>query len=295
MMATSVTVLAIGPAVSWLAAIGMMPFWDTSPTVGLSPTMLLFPAGEVIEPSVSVPIAAAHRLAAAPTAEPLLEPEGSASSTYGLRVKPPRPLQPLRGGKSALPPRKLAHSERFALPRITAPAWRSRAMILASAGTFDPSSANEPAVVSMRSAVATLSFTRIGMPCSGPRTRPRRRSSSSSCASWRAAGLVWRTAWSCGFSRSIRLRYQRVRSRLFVAPLAMACWRSVMVASDHPSSSATSAAEARRSHHGAATTRPAAAAPAPALRKCRRLQLRGAPGTRSVWSIRRSLRAVRSP
>jgi hypothetical protein len=66
--------------VSWLAAIGMMPRCETSPTVGFSPTMLLLPAGLVIEPSVSVPMAAVHRFAAVAAADPLLDPDGSASS-----------------------------------------------------------------------------------------------------------------------------------------------------------------------------------------------------------------------
>jgi hypothetical protein len=41
----------------------------------LSPTTRLLPDGETIDPSVSVPTAAAQRLAAAPTAEPELEPD----------------------------------------------------------------------------------------------------------------------------------------------------------------------------------------------------------------------------
>ena len=77
MIAASVTVRAIGPAVSWLWAIGTMPSWATSPTVGLSPTIALLPAGQTIEPSVSVPTAIAHRLAAGATAEPELDPHGS--------------------------------------------------------------------------------------------------------------------------------------------------------------------------------------------------------------------------
>ena len=96
MIAASVTVRTIGPAVSWLWAIGMIPAWATSPTVGLSPTIALLPAGQTIEPSVSVPTAIAHRLAAAATADPELEPQGSSARPYGLRVKPPRALQPLR-------------------------------------------------------------------------------------------------------------------------------------------------------------------------------------------------------
>ena len=55
----------------------MIPSWATSPTVGLSPTIALLADGQTIEPSVSVPIATAHRFAAAATAEPELEPHGS--------------------------------------------------------------------------------------------------------------------------------------------------------------------------------------------------------------------------
>ena len=71
---------AIGPAVSWLCEIGMMPARLTSPTVGLMPTMPQCDDGQTIEPSVSVPIAAAQRLAAAATPEPELEPHGLRSS-----------------------------------------------------------------------------------------------------------------------------------------------------------------------------------------------------------------------
>ena len=61
----SVTVRAIGPAVSWLCAIGTMPLRLTSPSVGLMPTSELLFDGETIDPSVSVPTAAAQRFAAA--------------------------------------------------------------------------------------------------------------------------------------------------------------------------------------------------------------------------------------
>ena len=85
-----------------------------------------------------------------------------------MRHWPPRPDQPLDDGRA----RKFAHSLRLVLPRSTAPASRSaRATVESRAGT-DPSSASEPAVVVMRSAVSMLSLSRIGMPWSGPRTRP---------------------------------------------------------------------------------------------------------------------------
>ena len=50
-----------------------MPARLTSPTVGLSPTMPQCEAGDTIEPSVSVPIAKAQRLADTP------EPDGNGS------------------------------------------------------------------------------------------------------------------------------------------------------------------------------------------------------------------------
>src|SRR5437764_13368104 len=166
--ATSVTVRQIGPAVSWLWAIGMIPSCDRSPSVGLRPTTRLLPDGQTTDPSVSVPTAAAHRFAADATADPELDPHGSKLRRYGSRVKPPRALQPLNGAK----PRKFAHSERFALPRITAPAARKRFTTTESEGTMLPTSASDPAVVCILSAVARLSFTRTGMPCNGPRSCP---------------------------------------------------------------------------------------------------------------------------
>ena len=117
------TVRAMGPAVSCVCEIGMMPARLTSPTVGLIPTMPPTCDGLMIDPSVSVPIATAARLAATATAEPELDPLGFLSSAYGLRVSPPRALHPLVACES----RMFAHSLRFVLPRRTAPASRRRA------------------------------------------------------------------------------------------------------------------------------------------------------------------------
>src|ERR1700712_4462845 len=111
----------MGPAVSCVCEIGMIPERLTRPTVGLRPTMPQRVAGEMMEPSVSVPMATAQRLAATATADPELDPEGWRSRAEGLRVRPPRALQPLVEGEA----RKLAHSLRFVLARITAPAARS--------------------------------------------------------------------------------------------------------------------------------------------------------------------------
>src|SRR5262245_11521325 len=100
---------------------GITPARLIKPTVGFSPTIPHIEDGEMIEPSVSVPTAAAQRLAATATADPELDPDGFRSSTYGFRVCPPRPLQPLIERE----PRKFAHSLRFVLPRMTAPALRN--------------------------------------------------------------------------------------------------------------------------------------------------------------------------
>ena len=111
------TFRAIGPDVSCCAESGTIPVRLAIPRLGLMPTRPLAPAGQTIEPSVSVPIVTVARFAAATTPEPELEPHGLRSSAYGLCVWPPTPLQPLDDWK----PRKFAHSERFALPRTIAP------------------------------------------------------------------------------------------------------------------------------------------------------------------------------
>src|SRR5262245_50961785 len=99
----------MGPAVSCVCEMGMIPARLTSPTVGLIPTMPFVVAGQTIEPSVSVPIATAQRFAATATPDPELEPQGFRSSAYGFRVCPPRALQPLEDWLE----RMFAHSLRF--------------------------------------------------------------------------------------------------------------------------------------------------------------------------------------
>src|SRR5687767_8729746 len=100
---------------------GMIPLLEIRPSVGLIPTTPLFTAGQMIEPFVSVPTAAAARLAETATPEPELDPHGFWSRKCGLLVCPPRADQPLID----LVERKFAHSLRFVFPRITAPAFRS--------------------------------------------------------------------------------------------------------------------------------------------------------------------------
>jgi hypothetical protein len=60
---------------------GIIPDRLSNPTVGLMPTTPLMDEGQAIEPLVSVPIAAAHKLAATATPDPELDPQGFRSST----------------------------------------------------------------------------------------------------------------------------------------------------------------------------------------------------------------------
>src|SRR5438132_10724100 len=139
---------------------GTIPVCGIRPNVGLIPTTPQAEDGQTTEPSVSVPMPAAARFAAIAAPVPLLEPHGLRSSTYGLRVWPPRPLQPL----VECVDRKFAHSLRFVLPMITAPASRSRCPTNESFDAIESARARDPADVCIRSAVSMLSLIRIGIP-----------------------------------------------------------------------------------------------------------------------------------
>ena len=78
--AASRTVLVIGPGVSWLWLIGTTCVRLTSPSVGLRPTSPLIEAGQITDPSVSVPSAAAAKLAATAAPDPDDEPQAVRSS-----------------------------------------------------------------------------------------------------------------------------------------------------------------------------------------------------------------------
>src|SRR5690348_11502375 len=116
----------------------MIPARLISPRVGLIPTMPFMEEGQTIDPSVSVPIPSAARFAEMPTPVPELEPHGLRSSAYGFLVCPPRPLHPLVEWLD----RKLAHSLKLVLPRITAPADRNRSATQASRFAGVPSRAS---------------------------------------------------------------------------------------------------------------------------------------------------------
>jgi len=208
----------------------MMPLRLTSPTVGLIPTSPFMFAGEMIEPSVSVPTATAARLAAIAAPEPALEPLVLRSSAYGLRVSPPRPLHP----DVERIERMFAHSDRLVLPRITAPASRNLVTIVASRGGFTPTSASDPAVVCMPSAVVMLSLISTGIPCSGPRGPLALRSRSRAAAIVSASGLSSITELIFGPALSIariRARYVRTSACVVSAPDCIERCRSATFAS----------------------------------------------------------------
>jgi len=80
-------------------------------------------AGWRIEPPVSVPIPRAACPAATAAADPPLDPPGTRLVSHGLRVGPKPEF-------SVDEP--MANSSMLVLPRITTPAWRSRATTVAS-------------------------------------------------------------------------------------------------------------------------------------------------------------------
>src|SRR5580698_7025550 len=99
-----------------------MPAAGTAPTVGLMPATPLSEAGQVIDPSVSVPMASGAKPAAKAAPEPDEEPPGLRSKAHGLPVRPPTADQP----DVERTERMLAHSDRFVVPMTMAPASRSR-------------------------------------------------------------------------------------------------------------------------------------------------------------------------
>src|SRR5262245_48030329 len=208
----------------------MMPDRPMSPTVGLSPTSPQADDGLTIDPSVSVPTPTTHRPAATAAPVPELDPEALRSSAYGFFVNPPRALHPL----VEFDERKLAHSLRFVLPRMTAPASRSLRATAESFGRFAPTRASDPAVVCILSAVSMLSLIRIGMPCNGPRGPFSLRSLSRSAAIARASGFTSMTLLTAGPLRSIssiRARYFSVRVWEVSDPALSRASRSARVAS----------------------------------------------------------------
>src|SRR6185437_5507805 len=107
---------------------GTIPARLIKPSVGFMPTMPHIDDGQTTEPSVSVPMPSAARLAEIPAPVPELDPHGLRSKAYGFLVWPPRPLHPLVECEG----RELAHSLSLALPSSTPPAALNRSATQAS-------------------------------------------------------------------------------------------------------------------------------------------------------------------
>src|SRR3989304_3803003 len=88
--AASATVRAIGPPWSSDDAKAIIPYRDTRPYVGLTPTTPHREAGWRIEPPVSVPPPAKHIAAATAAAVPPEAPPGMRERAQGVRVGPKR-------------------------------------------------------------------------------------------------------------------------------------------------------------------------------------------------------------
>ena len=106
------------PTVSKLQASGIIPAALTRPCVALNPTMPQYAAGRSVDPTVCEPRASGTIRALTAAADPLDEPPGVCSMFHGFRVSVGS---------------RLANSVVVALPRMMAPASRSRATVAASA------------------------------------------------------------------------------------------------------------------------------------------------------------------
>ena len=127
------------------------------------------------------------------------------------------------GPNNGLPVWKSAHSSgTLVLPRITAPAARSRATALASSrATLSLSGGWLEVVRSPRTSNASLIV--IGTPCSGPRSRPAARARSAARAALSApARSIATSALSGPFRRSMRARCACVASTEPSRPARMA-------------------------------------------------------------------------
>src|ERR1700689_3221082 len=126
------------------------------------PTMPQTAAGWRMEPPVSVPIPSGASYAVTAALDPPDDPPGMRLRSHGLRDGPYAEF-------SVDEP--IANSSMLVLPRMMTPAWRSRAVMVASYGGCQPSRIFEPHVVGM-SAVVMTSLSASGTPASGPSGSP---------------------------------------------------------------------------------------------------------------------------
>ena len=162
------------------------------------PATPLSEAGQVIEPSVSVPMARGASPAATAAPEPEDDPPALRSRAQGLPVRPPTADHP----DVERAERMFAHSERLVVPRITAPASRSRRTSGASRVAGRPTRLVAPAVEGSP-ATSMLSFTRTGTPWRGPEGSDRSQARASEMAVPDTARTLRKAVGEPGASRAV--------------------------------------------------------------------------------------------
>ena len=161
-----------------------------------------------IEPPPSEPSAAEHSPAATAAAEPPLEPPGVRCRSHGLRVMPNVGVS-VNG--------TIIISGTWVLPRITAPALRSRRTTSESAVAGSSPIAHEPiGVVWPWTSVSSLIAS--GMPSSGRVSPLRRRASAWAASASAISSVTTRKALSTGSCVAIRSRNSSVSSRELTSP-----------------------------------------------------------------------------
>ncbi len=211
----SATDRAIGPWVlkNWidggLSVGGMSLASGTRPWLGRSAIVPAHCDGHRSEPPRSLPSPRGVIPVASATDSPALEPPGVRRGFHGLSVGPARPLSVCqRSARSGRLPRAIG----------IAPAARRLATTGASRGAIASAIGTRPHVVA-EPATSTFSLTVNGTPCSGPRGAPsarRRSAASASARAWSAS--VTRSAFTLGFTSSMRARWASTTSRLEISP-----------------------------------------------------------------------------
>src|ERR1039457_6944757 len=90
----------MGPSLSMVQLSAITPVRGTNPNVGRNPVAPQRVHGELMEPSVSDPMAKATHPAATALAEPADEPLDPCFGFHGLRVRPPNHLSPIASAPS---------------------------------------------------------------------------------------------------------------------------------------------------------------------------------------------------
>ena len=175
-------------------------------------------AGLRSEPPMSLPRPIGLMPLASAEASPPLEPPAVRPGCQGFRVRPCSELSVCT---------RSAMSGRLVRAIGMAPAARMRSTTGASTGATALASAGTPQVVG-RPAMSMFSFTVKGTPCSGPTVSPAASFWSALTAAARASSASTRTtAFSAGFTASMRARWASTTSAELSCRRAMRCASSV--------------------------------------------------------------------